>query len=393
MRLKKLKYNRKVKFGKEQIKMTKKLFSAARKPIVFIWLCFFLSSCTFVIRSPFEAPKNKKPNIYRGVYHVHSNFSHDSKTTLDYISKTAKKAGLDFVIITDHNNDDAKKNLKAPAVGEPLLIVGTEISTWHDGHLGVIGAQDPPFNIERTEEIVDIVHRQGGYAIPAHPYSLKKPWTNWEIPNYDGMEVFCFSDFFYQQKFYNLTLKALLFSAQDFLKSVLTVNPENLKRWDRELSSGKHFAGFGAVDAHIKFRLGNFIPENLLLSFQSVTMYVLSDAKEERKIIDALARGNGFIAFEVFGLANDFSFSAARGNKTYGPGESVPLESSLQLQVKSPKPARIKLIHEGAIIAENTGKALSFDVKDAGYYRVEVYLEDKLWIISNPIYVEEKPAA
>ena len=158
----------------------------------FLYLCLFFLllhhiGCTFVIRTPFNPPKNKKPNLLRGIYHVHSEFSHDSKASLDYIVKTAKKAGLDFVVITDHNNIEAKKYYSAPVESDPLLIFGTEISTWYDGHLGVIGSDNPPFNLEHTKEIVNIIHQQGGYAIPAHPYSKKKPWTNWEIKDFDGI--------------------------------------------------------------------------------------------------------------------------------------------------------------------------------------------------------------
>lgn len=341
-----------------------------------VFLLLHYASCTLVIRTPFIPPKNKKPNLYRGVYHVHSEFSHDSKVGLPYIVETAKKAGLDFVVVTDHNNMNAKKAYQARSNEDPLLIFGTEISTWYDGHLGVIGAENPPFNLEHIKEIVEIVHEQGGYVIPAHPYSRKKPWKKWDIP-YDGIEVFCFSDFFYELPTHQLIFKAFFLPSNEFLKSVLAVKPENMKRWDEELTGGKKISGFGAVDAHIKFRLGNFIPENYLLSFQSVTMYVVSEDKSEKKIVENLIKGNSFIAFEIWGLANEFSFAAIKDNASYG-----------QIVVKSPKSAQIKLIHNGTVVAENQGEALNYAVKEAGYYRSEVYLEDKLWIISNPIYIE-----
>ncbi len=344
-------------------------------------------NCTFVIRTPFSPPKNKKPNVWRGVYHVHSEFSHDSKASLDYIVKTAKKAGLDFVVVTDHNNIDGKKAYQPSSTSDPLLIFGTEISTWHDGHLGVIGSPEPPFDVEQTQKIIDIVHRQGGYAIPAHPYSKRKPWTNWEPNDFNGMEIFCFSDFFYEHPAASLIWKAVLLPSRSFLKSVLVVNPKNLERWDQELATGKRMAGFGAVDAHIKFRFKNFIPENYLMAFQSVTMYVSAEDKTEAKIVEALAIGKSFMAFEVFGLADEFSFSAFKENKSYGPGETLTLESPVQLTVKSPKPAHIKLIHNGTVVNENEADALIFKVTEKGYYRVEIYLDGRLWIISNPIYV------
>ncbi len=362
-----------------------------KKSLFYFSLLFLLlsfSTCTFITRTPFKPVKNKIPNLYRGVYHVHSEFSHDSKASLQYIIDIAKKAGLDFVVVTDHNNMNAKKALRVSlGKDEPLLIVGTEISTWRDGHLGVIGIHESPPDIESTKEIVDLVHRQGGYAIPAHPFSLKKPWTNWGIRNYDGMEVFCFSDFFYEKKWYELLFKSFYLPSEEFLKSVVTVNPKNLKRWDQELSTGKRMSGFGAVDAHIKFRIGNFVAENLLMSFESVTMYVFAKERTEADILEALAHGKSFIAFEIWGPANEFSFSASDGNISHSAGDTVSSESPIQIMVNSPQSAKIKLIHNGIVIAENDGTVLTKNVTEAGYYRAEVYLEGKLWIISNPIYV------
>ena len=348
-----------------------------KKRILFVLLCFFLSSCTFVVRMPFDPPKEKKPHLYRGVYHVHSDFSHDSKASLNYISKTAKKAGLDFVVLTDHNNDEAKKHLKLPENDEPLLIVGTEISTWYDGHLVVLGASDPPFSLEHTSKIVDLAHQQGGYVIPAHPHSKRKPWTNWEIP-FDGIEIFSFSDFIYERKVLDLVFKVTFFPASSFLKSMIAVNPKSLELWDHYLSTGKRLPGFGSVDAHLKYALKNFPIDNYLMAFQAVTMYVTAEAKTPEKIIESLMKGKSFIAFEVFGHAHEFSFSVSENN---------------ELNVRSPQPAHIKLIHNGKVVAEERGNSLIYQPLENGYYRSEVYLDDRLWIISNPIYVEEKPVA
>src|SRR3989338_7790784 len=67
-----------------------------------------LSGCTFVIRTPaFRPPRDAKPNLFRGAFHVHTEYSHDSKASLELVIKTARKAGLDFVVVTDHNNLNA----------------------------------------------------------------------------------------------------------------------------------------------------------------------------------------------------------------------------------------------------------------------------------------------
>ena len=49
--------------------------------------------------------------------------------------------------------------------------------------------------------------------------------------------------------------------------------------------------------------------------------------------------------------------------------------------------AKIKLIRNGAKIAQAEDKSAEFIVEDPGAYRVEVYIHNKAWIYSNHIRV------
>src|SRR5204863_8009053 len=76
-----------------------------------------------------------------GVVHVHTTLS-DGAATPDEVIAAAREAGLQFVVITDHNNLDAKK---WEGYHDGLLvIVGTEVSTTA-GHLLGLGIADPVF--------------------------------------------------------------------------------------------------------------------------------------------------------------------------------------------------------------------------------------------------------
>ncbi|MBI4395155.1 MAG: PHP domain-containing protein [Candidatus Omnitrophica bacterium] len=353
-----------------------------------LWIC---SSCTFVIRTPaFTPPKNQKPHLFRGVVHVHTEYSHDSKAPLALIIKTAKKAGLDFVVVTDHNNLNALRTYqKMNLPNHPLLIFGDEISTWNEGHLIGLGIKEEPHNTGNTQGIVDFIHGQEGYAIIAHPLSPRKPWPNWDVQHFDGLEVFCFSDTFYAADPRSLSLKALFFTPRGFIKSVLENPDAGLKLWDEHLKSGRHVAAFGSTDAHLKFYWHGLYAENLLLYFQTVTMYVQAKEFKAEKIVESLGRGKSFIAFEIYGPAQDFSFSALVGNKVYEAGDVVLSELPIQFVVKTPKTAQIKLIHNGSTVKEGLGTTLEYETQARGYWRSEVYVDGKLWIISNPIYVTD----
>lgn len=338
-------------------------------------LAAFITSCSQVPGLPFQPPESKKANLFRGSYHVHSKFSHDSKAPLHLIAKSAKKAGLDFVVVMDHNNINAKRNYRH-LPEDPLLLFGVEVSTWNDGHLGVIQVDERPPDVESTQEMIDWVHERGGFTVLAHPFSKLKPWTNWNLKGIDGIELFCLSDLFYEDTV-RFILKGVFFPSSLFLKSTLKLSPEAFAWWDDQLSQGLKVTGFAATDAHLKWRLDHFYVENFLLPFQAVTLYVESKELNDREIIQGLAHGKSFFAFEIFGLAQDFEFTATAN------------QLSATLNVRIPKEADIRLIHNRNIVARKTGKALEYAAPESGYYRVEVYLNKKPWIFSNPIYLEE----
>ncbi|OGW84728.1 MAG: hypothetical protein A3C35_00420 [Omnitrophica bacterium RIFCSPHIGHO2_02_FULL_46_11] len=355
-------------------------------------IVFFLilSGCTFAIRTPVTPVRpTVKPHIFRGVFHAHTQYSHDSKASLDFVIKTARQADLDFVVVTDHNNMNGLepyRQMKAP--DRPLLIFGTEFSTWHEGHLTGIGIKQAPPDIEKTQEVVDLFHKEGGYAVISHPLSRRKPWPTWELKDFDGIEVFTFSDIFYADGI-ALLPKALFFPPKVFLESVLKNRSfPALQLWSDQLNSGRHIAAYGATDAHLKFEWHGLTIENYLLLFQSVTTYALADELKEEKIIEALGHGKSFIAFEVWGLAQDFTFTASQEGENFKMGDTIPVGVPVTFSVSAPKKAEIRLIRDGRVIETKNVSDLKVQTSQRGVYRVEVYENGTIWIISNPIYVE-----
>ncbi len=349
----------------------------------------FQAGCAFV---PFYSqktflPRDEKPLLYRGVFHVHSTYSHDSKASLEFIRQTAKRARLDFVVVTDHNTLEGMKSYKKEGdFSAPLLIFGNEISTV-DGHLIALGVREPTPGDRSSENLIHWIHRQGGYAVLAHPTGKKKPWSNWQVQDWDGMEVYNFADDFHGGNKIKIVLKAIFLSPDSFLSRTAKVPRESLKVWRGELKS-RLVAAFGGTNAHLKVKLAGWTPENFLLYLKSVTTYVYTEQFEEKALTQALGEGRSFVALEAYGSAKDFSFSAKTPRGIYWPGDRLTLEKPALLLAHVPKKASIQLFHNGELLKETTATELEVEMNEPGNYHVEIYDRKKLWIFSNPIYVE-----
>jgi hypothetical protein len=99
--------------------------------------------------------------------HIHSKYSGDSRMEPADILKTAKKAGLDGVAITDH--DTVKGGLEARGIKSDIeVIVGAEIRTDRGEVIGYFLNEE----IEKRGlfEVIDAIKDQGGIACIPHPF-------------------------------------------------------------------------------------------------------------------------------------------------------------------------------------------------------------------------------
>jgi len=123
----------------------------------------------------------------RGSLHVHTNRS-DGTGTVDDVAEAARRAGLQFVILTDHGDGT---RVPAPPVyrGGVLVIDAVEISTT-GGHYVALGLGRAPYRLAgEPRDVVDDVTRLGGFGIVAHPDSPKEElrWRDWSLP-FEGIE-------------------------------------------------------------------------------------------------------------------------------------------------------------------------------------------------------------
>lgn len=118
----------------------------------------------------------------RGAYHVHTTQS-DGSGDRATVAAAAARAGLQFVIFTDHG--DGTRQLHPPAYLDGVLCLdGVEIST-NGGHYVAIDMPAAPYPLGGdAAAVVEDVARLGGFGIAAHPHHPRQEiaWTDWSAP-------------------------------------------------------------------------------------------------------------------------------------------------------------------------------------------------------------------
>lgn len=103
--------------------------------------------------------------------HLHSRYSHDSRTSLDALIERSRECGLDRIALTDHNTVEGA--LELARLAPQLAIVGEEAKTLEGEVIGLfITRRLPPY--QRPEEVMDLVHEMGGLTYVPHPFDRNR---------------------------------------------------------------------------------------------------------------------------------------------------------------------------------------------------------------------------
>ena len=346
--------------------------------------------------------------------HMHTVYSDGAGSHRD-IANAALKAGLDGVIVTDHNvlvngpegyYKDGKKRL--------LMLVGEEI---HDqarlpqkNHLLVFNAKrELAAFAPDPQNLIDNVHREGGLSFIAHPFDPACPpiketditWDNWEAQGYTGIELW---NHISQIKIHSPTLLHVIFYA--YFPHLLTryPQPETLKKWDELLNSGKKVVAVGGADAHaFDSRVGplhrTIFPYEF--HFRAINTHILTptpltgDLETDKNMIyEALAAGHCFVGYDQPASTRGFNFSAQGRDSAALMGDEISPEGGVTLKIKLPRLVECRLLKDGKVLQVwNNREACSHITTEPGVYRVEVYKQYLGrrcgWIFSNPIYVRK----
>lgn len=352
---------------------------------------------------------------YVGNMHMHTPFS-DGEAYHAEIAAAAQRAGIDFVIVTDHNIyvDGVQGYYGDDAAGYVLLLTGEEV---HDrrrlpqvNHCLVYNVgRSMSKHAQNPQQLIDAVQAAGGLAFLAHPFDKQIPWHNniaaidwvdWDIQGYHGLEIWNYMSVFKDVLLSPLSGFRKLFEPE---AAMVGPRPETLAKWDELLAAGQRVVGIGNSDAHgSRYKLGPIqhivFPYDFL--FSCVNTHIVTDTpfsgywqQDATLIYNSLRSGRAFISYGIVGDARGFRFSAQGSGTGASMGGSIRVGNGITLQVFAPLRGHIKLIHNGSVVAEEQNvENLTFNVLQKGAYRVEIWRlfkdQYRCWILSNPIYVE-----
>jgi hypothetical protein len=343
---------------------------------------------------------------YTGNLHVHTSYS-DGVAPHARVARAATEAGVDFVIVTDHNVWVSGCEGYYDGV---LLLVGEEV---HDvrrlpqaNHLLVFGAEaEVVLHASSPQGLIDEVNRLGGFCFLAHPFERGGldglepiPWEDWDVSGYVGLEVWN-----YMSEFKALSRSRLraVYYAYFPERGIRGPFRETLSRWDRLLAAGQRVSAIGGSDAHGRtYSMG---PLNRVLFpyehlFRCVNTHVLTErplngvlAHDRPLIYDALRAGRTWVGYDLLFPTTGFRFQARSGANSALMGGELVRAGAAVLEVHVPARADVRLLCEGRVVARAVANTLKHTTVETGAYRVEVLARYRRglrgWIFSNPIYV------
>jgi hypothetical protein len=358
-----------------------------------------------------------------GILHIHTNRS-DGRSAPDDVAAAAARAGLKFVVFTDHG--DGTRPPDPPAYRSGVLCIdGVEISTTA-GHYVALGLPAAPYPLGgEPRDVVEDVNRLGGFGIAAHPDSPKRElrWGAWDLP-IDGLELINPDTSWRVQLTApglrpRMRLLAALgtypFRPGETIAALLGDRSEIASRWD-SLTARRRVAGIAGVDAHAKLALWDVEPGDNSFTmpfpgyepvFRMLSVRVRPDrpfsgdaANDARALIAGIRAGHLYTAVDAIATPPSFEFSASTRDGSIQQGDEISVGGPVSLRVRTNAPPEFTttIFKDGRAFAKGHHEGDFTVPASAGpaVYRAEVHASnrpgDPLWIFSNPIYVRQSAA-
>jgi hypothetical protein len=269
-------------------------------------------------------------------------------------------------------------------------------------------------------DVIEDVHRLGGFGIVAHPDSPKPElrWREWTAP-FDGMEIVN-PDTSWRVHLREPQWQPRLRLVQAFLAypfrpaaaiaSLIDESPNVLARWDA-IAPRRRVVGVAGVDAHAKLALKEVDPgdnrysialPSYESSFRTLSVHVQPErpltgdaAADARAVIGAIRAGHLYTALDGLASPPSFMFTASNQRGSAQAGDQLAAGGPVTLRVRSNAPAAFDtVVLQGSRILTSRNREPDFTFAapaEPAIYRVAIRAVDRprqpTWIVSNPIYV------
>jgi hypothetical protein len=352
-----------------------------------------------------------------GILHVHTNRS-DGLSGPDEVAAAAARAGLKFVVFTDHG--DATREPDPPSYRSGVLCLdGVEISTT-GGHYVAIDMPAAPYPLAgEARDVVEDVRRLGGFGIVAHPDSPKPQlrWRDWDLP-FDGVELLnpdtswrvlaAQPGWATRRRLFAASLD-YAFRAPEVMSSLIQPTAV-LDRW-AAIADHRRIVAIAGADAHARLALRGADPGEgrvaLPLPGYEASFHVLSihaqldrplggDAMQDAAMLMHAVR-NGHLYTAIDGVATPpaFEFTAANAHGRAREGDELGVGGPVTLRVQSNAPPGFTtIVHEGLTTiatARDTQDLTVHASERPGVYWAEIRSTgrqpDSTWIRGNPVYL------
>jgi len=379
-----------------------------------------------------------------GALHIHSVFS-DGSGDLAEIARDARRAGLEWIGMTDHNTLAPSYRGFEGIHDGVAVIVGYEWTPDGGDHMLVYGeaaalGDGPVDPTLPPADAIGILDARGALTHIAHPDERRGvaipelapyPWHDWGVRGMRGIELWNYMSVWAERLTPgNRLLHGLLPSTGlggptdrvlrwwDDLNEPLqsagaTVAPtpdagkpvRSHGRQARKATGPGAFAGGSRLtvgvcgtDAHA-FRVRAFHRTFTIFPyvqlFRAFTNYLRlpgplpGDIDGARAaILSAIAEGRLYFANRRLGDALGLDLVGhGAAEAAAGPGEWLPWTGAAELRAVSPRPADLRILRNGEAFARGRGRELCVDVRLPGTYRLEARRFGEPWAFTNPVLI------
>lgn len=345
-----------------------------------------------------------------GAFHVHTTRSDGNRTARE-VAAAAEKAGLDFVILSDHG--DGRREPEPPRYMSNVLVVDSvEISTT-EGHYVALDMPRTPYRLGGdAASVVEDVRRFGGFGIIAHPASPSSSleWRAMAMAaETDAIEWLNADSAWRNESILRLALSlgSYPFRPSETIAALLDRPTDALARWDRMTRSNAAIVGLAGADAHSLIDHEAMF-RTFSLHIELETPWSGNAESDGAQLIRSIREGRVFAAIDAIARPAVVRFEAEDADgATYTTGQIGPVDTDsvydIRVVTSFVPETRIELFRDGRRVMSTLGPELLFRTRPGrtGSYRAEVVLDRRSfpgepgavrtipWIVTNAIRLVE----